>query len=82
MAISKPRPPYPPIARAARASGAVVIQVVISEDGRVEQAEILSGHPLLRDAALQAAKQWLFKPTLLSGVPVKVQGALTFNFIP
>jgi periplasmic protein TonB len=80
MAISKPPPPYPPIARAARASGAVVIQVVISEDGRVEQAEVLSGHPLLREAALQAAKRWVFKPTLLSGVPVKVQGALTFNF--
>jgi protein TonB len=80
MAIKKPAPPYPPIAKAARASGAVVIQVLISEDGRVEQAEVLSGHPLLRDSALQAAKQWVFRPTTLSGVPVKVQGALTFNF--
>jgi protein TonB len=80
MALQKPAPPYPPIAKAARASGAVVVQVLISEDGRVEQAEVLSGHPLLRDAALQAAKRWVFRPTLLSGVPVKVQGALTFNF--
>jgi protein TonB len=80
MAIKKPAPPYPPIAKAARASGAVVIQVLISEDGRVEQAEIQSGHPLLRDAALQAARQWVFRPTTLSGVPVKVQGLLTFNF--
>jgi protein TonB len=80
MAIRKPAPPYPPIAKAARASGAVVIQVLISEDGRVEQAEIKEGHPLLRDAALQAARQWVFRPTTLSGVPVKVQGLLTFNF--
>ncbi len=80
LAIKKPAPPYPPIARAARASGAVLIQVLISEDGRVEDAQVQSGHPLLRDAALQAAKQWVFRPTTLSGVPVKVQGVLTFNF--
>jgi len=53
---------------------------MISEEGRVISAEVVSGHPLLREAALQAAKQWTFKPTELSGVPVKVQGILTFNF--
>jgi protein TonB len=79
-AIKKIQPPYPPIAKAARASGAVQVQVTISEDGRVMDAAVVSGHPLLRDAALQAAKQWVFKPTELSGVPVKVQGVLTFNF--
>ena len=79
-AIKKVQPPYPPIARAARASGAVQIQVTISEDGRVIEASVIAGHPLLRDAALQAARQWIFKPTELSGVPVKVQGVLTFNF--
>ncbi len=79
-AIKKVQPPYPPIARAARAAGAVQVQVTISEEGRVIEAFVTSGHPLLRDAALQAAKQWLFKPTELSGVPVKVQGILTFNF--
>jgi len=80
MALKRPKPTYPPIARAARASGAVVVQVVISEDGRVEEAVVQSGHPLLRDAALQSARQWVFRPTTLSGVPVKVQGVLTFNF--
>jgi TonB family protein len=80
MAIKKAQPPYPPIARAARASGAVQVQVTISETGEVTEASVISGHPLLRDAALQAARQWLFKPTELSGVPVKVQGILTFNF--
>ncbi|HEY6403517.1 MAG TPA: energy transducer TonB [Blastocatellia bacterium] len=79
-AIKKVQPPYPPIARAARASGAVQIQVTISEEGRVIEASVIGGHPLLRDSALQAAKQWVFKPTELTGVPVKVQGVLTFNF--
>jgi periplasmic protein TonB len=79
-AIRKPAPPYPPIAKAARAQGAVQVQVTISEEGRVIDAVVVSGHPLLREAALQAARQWVFKPTELSGVPVKVQGVLTFNF--
>jgi TonB family protein len=79
-AIKRVQPPYPPIAKAARASGAVQVQVTISETGEVIEASVISGHPLLRDAALQAARQWLFKPTELSGVPVKVQGILTFNF--
>jgi TonB family protein len=79
-AIKKVQPPYPPIARAARASGPVQVQVIISETGEVIEASVVSGHPLLRDAALQAARQWLFHPTELSAVPVKVQGILTFNF--
>jgi periplasmic protein TonB len=79
-AIRKVQPPYPPIAKAARAAGAVQVQVTIGEDGRVIDAAVVSGHPLLRDAALQAARQWQFKPTELSGTPVKVQGVLTFNF--
>jgi TonB family protein len=79
-AIKKVQPPYPPIARAARASGPVQVQVTISETGEVIEASVISGHPLLRDAALQAARQWLFHPTELSAVPVKVQGILTFNF--
>jgi TonB family protein len=79
-AIKRVQPPYPPIAKAARASGPVQVQITISETGEVIEAIVISGHPLLRDAALQAARQWLFKPTELSGAPVKVQGILTFNF--
>ncbi len=79
-AIKKVSPPYPPIARAARAAGKVEVQVTISEQGEVIEAIAVSGHPLLRDAAVNAAKQWVFKPTELSGVPVKVQGILAFNF--
>lgn len=79
-AIRKVQPPYPAIAKAARAQGAVQVAVTISEEGRVISAEAVSGHPLLRQAAIDAAKQWTFRPTELSGVPVKVQGILTFNF--
>jgi TonB family protein len=79
-AIKRVQPSYPQIAKAARASGPVQVQITISESGEVIEASVISGHPLLRDAALQAARQWLFAPTELSGVPVKVQGILTFNF--
>jgi protein TonB len=80
LAIRRISPQYPAIARAARAAGPVQVQIVISEEGRVVGAEVLGGHPLLRQAALDAARQWVFRPTLLSQVPVKVQGVLTFNF--
>ncbi|MGH9936348.1 MAG: energy transducer TonB, partial [Blastocatellia bacterium] len=79
-AIRKVQPPYPPVAKAARAEGAVQIQVLVSETGEVIEATVVSGHPLLRDAALQAARQWQFRPTELGGRAVKVQGILTFNF--
>jgi TonB family protein len=79
-ATRKVQPVYPALARTARASGAVQIQVTISESGEVINAQTISGHPILREAALQAAKQWRFKPTELSGVPVKTQGIITFNF--
>lgn len=79
-AIHKVQPAYPPAAKEARASGAVQVQITINEKGEVIEATIISGHPLLRDATLAAARQWQFKPTELSGVPVKVQGVLTFNF--
>ena len=79
-AIKKVQPPYPVEAKAAHASGAVQVQVTISEDGRVIEAEIVSGHPLLREASLVAARQWVFKPFELSGVAVKVRGVLIFNF--
>ncbi len=79
-ALKKVQPAYPPIAKAAKASGAVQVQITVSEEGRVIETNVISGHPLLRDAAAQAASQWEFKPTELGGVPVKVQGVLTFNF--
>jgi protein TonB len=80
-AISKPQPPYPPIAKAARASGTVVVQIVVDEGGKVISAKATSGHPLLQQAAVSAAYQARFTPTLLSGQPVKVSGFITYNFV-
>lgn len=81
-ATSLPIPPYPPAARAVRASGAVTVQVLIDESGRVVSASAVSGHPLLRAAAVQAARGARFSPTQLSGQPVKVSGVITYNFVP
>jgi TonB family protein len=81
-ATSLPKPPYPPAARAVRASGAVSVQVLINEQGSVVSASAVSGHPLLRAAAVQAARGARFSPTMLSGQAVKVSGVITYNFVP
>lgn len=81
-AISLPKPPYPPAARAVRAAGAVNVQVTISESGSVISANAVSGHQLLRQAAAQAARSAKFAPTLLSGQAVKVTGIIVYNFVP
>lgn len=80
-AISKPAPAYPPIAKAARAQGTVVVEIVVGEDGNVVWASAVSGHPLLQQAAVAAARQAKFSPTRLSGQPVQVSGTLTYNFV-
>lgn len=80
-AISLPKPQYPPIARAAHASGTVVVQVLIDENGNVVSAKAVSGHPLLQAVAVAAARQAKFSPTKLSGQPVKVSGMIQYNFV-
>jgi TonB family protein len=80
-AISLPRPAYPPIARQAHASGNVVVQVVIDEEGNVISARAVSGHPLLQGPSTQAARGAKFSPTKLSGQAVKVVGVITYDFI-
>lgn len=79
-ATSFPKPAYPAAAKAVKASGAVNVQVEVDENGDVTSAKAVSGHPLLRSAAEQAARQAKFSPTLLSGKPVKVSGVLVYNF--
>lgn len=81
-ATSLPKPAYPPAAKAVRAGGSVSVQVLISESGSVISASAVSGHPLLRAAAVSAARGARFSPTLLSGQPVKVSGVITYNFVP
>jgi TonB family protein len=80
-AVSKPAPPYPAVAREARASGMVVVQIAVDECGTVENATAVSGHPLLRMAAVSAAYKARFAPTRIDGDPVKVTGTITYNFV-
>lgn len=80
-AINLPKPPYPSIARAAGASGTVIVQVTVDENGRVISASAISGHPLLKASAVQAAYGARFTPTLIDGQPVKVTGTISYNFV-
>ncbi len=80
-AVHLVQPPYPPIARSAHASGQVVVQVLIDENGAVVAAHATSGHPLLQAAAVAAARASRFTPTKLSGQPVKVNGVIIYNFV-
>lgn len=79
--VSKPVPPYPALARQARASGTVAVQVLVDEQGRVVRAQATSGNPLLLKAAVEAAYRVRFSPTLLSNQPVKVTGVIYYNFV-
>ena len=80
-AISTPQPVFPPTAKSARVSRRVVVRIVISEEGKVIGARVVSGHPLLEREAINAACQSLFAPTLRAGQPVKVSGTITYNFV-
>lgn len=79
-AVSRVNPQYPAIAKQARVSGSVTVQITVDENGRVVSAQAVSGHPLLQSAAVSAVRQWRFTPTLLSGQPVKVTGQVIVNF--
>ena len=80
-ANNRVQPVYPAIARAAGATGPVEVEVTVDEGGNVASARAVSGHPLLQQAAVDAARQWTFKPTTLKGEPVKVAGIISFNFM-
>lgn len=80
-AVSKPSPAYPLVAKFARAKGPVVVRLLVNERGEVVSAWATSGHPLLQAAAVEAASQAKFTPTLLSGQPVKVSGIITYSFV-
>lgn len=79
--LNRPNLNYPPMAKMAGIQGPVTVQVVIDETGKVISARAVSGNPMLRQAAEQAAHQARFSPTLLSHQPVKASGTITFNFI-
>src|SRR5215472_7020633 len=78
--VRQPKPVYPPLAKQARISGIVHLAAVISKDGTIQDLKVISGHPLLIPAALEAVKQWVYQPTLLNGEPVEVQTQIDVNF--
>lgn len=79
-AVNLTTPTYPAAASSVRASGSVNIQVTIDENGNVISAQAVSGHPLLRQASEEAARNSKFKPTLISGKPVQTTGIIVYNF--
>jgi periplasmic protein TonB len=78
--IRKVLPLYPPLARAARIQGQVVLQAVISKQGAIENLKVVSGHPMLAPAAIDAVRQWLYRPYVLNSEPVEVETQITVNF--
>ena len=73
-------PVYPPMAKAMRISGVVHLTGVIGKDGRIEHLQLISGHPMLAQAAIDAVRQWIYKPTLLNGEPVEVIAPIDVMF--
>ncbi len=80
-AVTKVTPIYPTLARQTNVSGNVQVAITIDETGRVIEAKATSGHPLLLSAAEDAARKWVFRPTMLDGKPVKNQGVVVFVFV-
>ena len=78
--INQVRPIYPPLAKQARISGVVELSAIIGKDGRVQDLKVVRGHPLLVQAALDAVKNWVYRPTLLNGEPVEVSTTIDVNF--
>lgn len=80
LLVYRVEPVYPPLARQAHIQGAVVLTAIIDKDGSIKNLQLVSGHPLLAPAAIEAVKQWRYKPFLLSGQPFEVETTVTVNF--
>jgi protein TonB len=79
--IQRVQPLYPPLAKQAHIQGRVILRAVISRNGMIENLEVLSGHPMLVQAAIDAVKQWRYRPYSLNGEPVEVETQVTVNFV-
>jgi protein TonB len=79
--IRKVQPLYPPLAKTARIQGAVVLFAVISRAGTIDNLRVLSGHPMLVPAAIDAVKQWQYRPYILNHEPIEVETQITVNFV-
>ena len=80
LLVHQVKPNYPPLARQARIQGQVVLQALIAKDGTIQNLHLVSGHPMLAPAAIEAVKQWRYKPYFLNGEPVEVETQITVNF--
>lgn len=80
LLIHKVQPQYPPLARQARIQGVVVLQALIGKDGSIQNLHVVSGHPMLTNSALEAVKEWRYKPYYLNGEPVEVETTINVNF--
>jgi protein TonB len=80
MLLLKTTPVYPPIAKAARVSGTVVLQATISKTGSIENLHVISGPAMLQQAALQAVRSWRYRPYLLNNEPVEVETTVNVIF--
>jgi len=78
--VNRVQPIYPPLARQTRISGTVRLHAIISKDGTIQSLEVVSGHPLLQQSALDAVRQWRYQPTLLNGEPVEVDTTIDVIF--
>jgi len=78
--INRVQPIYPPLARQTRISGTVRLHAIIGKDGTIQSLEVMNGHPLLQQAALDAVRQWRYQPTLLNGEPVDVDTTIDVIF--
>ena len=80
LLLHQVKPTYPPLARQARIQGQVVLEAVIAKDGTIQNLRLVQGHPMLAPAAIEAVKQWRYKPYILNGEPVEVSTTITVNF--
>jgi periplasmic protein TonB len=80
LLVKRVQPNYPPLARQARIQGTVLLQAEISKDGTIENLRLISGHPMLAPAAIEAVKQWRYRPYMLNGEPVAVETQVQVNF--
>jgi protein TonB len=80
MLLQKTQPVYPPIAKAARVSGTVVLQATISKTGAIENLRVVSGPAMLQQAALDAVRSWRYRPYLLNNEPVEVETTVNVIF--
>lgn len=79
--VHRVQPDYPTLARQVRVQGKVVLRAMISREGAIENLQVLSGHPMLIPAAVDAVRQWRYRPYVLNGEPVEVETEVTVNFI-